>query len=422
MGLGSFKMDPENKRIVVTGLGVISPIGIGNDEFWRSLAAGASGIKRITSFDATPFTCTVAGEVTDFNPLDFIDPKKARRLDRFVQLALSAVKLAVADAGLAVESIRKDRVGVAAGTATAGQGWAFQQYEIFREKGYKRLNPFTAASTFPNACSSAISIELNVTGPSATFSSGCVSGAEAIGYAISLIKSGRVDAMIVCASEALLYPPIFGSYCASNLLTKANGIPSTTPRPFDKTRDGIALSEGAGAMILETAKAARQRGARIYAEIPGYGETCDAFHPIAEEPSGIQPAEAMRLALLDAGVSVEDVDYIKLHGTGDPVGDIIETRALKSLFGKRSYDIPMSSIKSMIGHSQGACGIIELVAATRALREDLIPPTINYKEPDPECDLNYCPNVSVKAKIKIALANTFGFGGKNVAIVISEPR
>ena len=408
------------KRIVITGIGIIAPNGIGKEPFWRSLVEGISGIKKISSFDTTLFPCTVAGEIPNFNPADFIESKKIKRLDRFVQLALSATKLALADAKLDINATAKERIGVACGTATAGQGWVFEQYEIFREKGYKRLSPFTAASTFPNASSASISIEVGATGPSVTFSSGCASGAEAIGYAMDLLRTGRVDIMIVSASEALLYPPIFGSYCATNLLTKLNGMPISTPRPFDKTRDGIVLSEVAGTLILETLDSATRRSASIYAEIIGYGETCDAFHPIAQDPLGTQATRAMELALVEADIPITDVNYVKLHGTGDPSLDLIETKALKKLFGKQAHQIPMSSIKSMIGHTQGACGTIELAACSLAVSTDVIPPTINYSTPDPDCDLMYCPNKAVRTRVNIALANTFGFGGKNVAIVLSK--
>jgi len=408
-------------QVAITGIGVIAPNGVGKEEFWNSLIAGKTGIRRITSFDPSPFPCTVAGEIPSFNPTQFMDAKKARRFDRFVQLALAATKMAVSDADIELEKMNSDEIGVSCGTATAGQGWVFQQYEIFKEKGYKKLNPFTAASTFPNASSSIISMEFGVHGPSVTFSSGCASGAEAIGYAMDSIRMGRANTMIVCASEALLYPPIFGSYCATRLLTKLNGDPVTTPRPFDKNRDGIVLSEGSAALILENLETAKMRRAKIYAELVGYGETCDAYHPIAQDPSGEQLHKAMALAIKEARVTVQQIDYIKLHGTGDINADIVETKAIKSLFGDYAKKIPMSSIKSMIGHCQGACAPIEVAASALAIQNGIIPPTINYTEPDPECDLDYCPNKAREATVKFALANTFGFGGKNVSIVLKKP-
>ena len=408
------------KRVVITGIGVIAPNGIGIDEFWDALKTGKSGIKKITSFDTEQFPTKVAGEITDFNPEKFLDLKQARRMDRFVQFAVSVAKMAVKDSGLIIKEENPKRIGVITGTATAGQGWVFTQYEIFRSKGYKRLNPFTAASTFPNASSSQISLEFKINGPSDTFSTGCASSGIAMGYALELIRNNKIDIAIVVGSEALLYAPIFGTYCIARIMSTKNGNPITTPAPFDKNRDGMVLAEGAGCVILENLDHAKKRKATVYAEFVGWGETCDAYHIISTEPEGKEAERAILIALEDAGIKREDINYIKMHGIGDPLNDKIETQVIKRVFGKKAYDIPTTSVKSMIGHTQGACSVIETVSAVLAIKNNMIPPTINYETPDPECDLDYVPNKARPYEIKHALINTFGFGGKNVVLIIKR--
>jgi 3-oxoacyl-[acyl-carrier-protein] synthase II len=408
------------KRVVITGVGVVAPNGIGKDEFWNALKAGRSGIKNISSFDPESFPTKIAGEVTDFKPGDFIDLKKSRRMDRFVQFAVSVAKMAVRDSGLIIEEENPARIGVITGTATAGQGWVFTQYEIFRSKGYKKLNPFTAASTFPNASSAQVSLEFKINGPSDTFSTGCSSGGIAMGYALELIRNNKIDAAIVIGSEALLYPPIFGTYCIARIMSTKNGNPIKSPAPFDKNRDGMVLAEGAGCVILESLDHAEKRKASIYAEFAGWGETCDAYHIISPEPQGKEAESSILMAIEDAGIKKKDIDYIKTHGIGGPVNDKIETQLIKRIFGKRAYDIPSPSIKSMIGHTQGACSVVETVSTLLAIKNNVIPPTINYETPDPDCDLDYVPNKARSYGIKHALINTFGFGGKNVVLVISS--
>lgn len=407
----------QKRRVVVTGLGVIAPNGIGKEEFWDRISNGVSGINLITRFDTTSFPTKVAGEVRNFDPLKYLDHKLSRRIDRFVQLALSSAKMAIDDSGISLTKENPNKVGVTVGTATAGQGWVFTQYEIFREKGYKRLNPFTAASTFPNAASAQISIEFGINGPSDTISSGCASSSTAIGYATELIRSGKTDIMFAGGAEALLYAPIFGTYCAARIMSTLD---ICTPRPFDKERNGIVLSEGAAMLILEELGHALNRKANIYAEIAGWGTTCDGSNMMAMREDGREAANAIRFALNDAGLTTKDIDYIKAHGSGAMLDDRIETKVIKDVFGEDAYKIPVSSLKSMIGHTQGACGAIESVASVLALLHNIIPPTINHETADPECDLDYVLNQKRKSRLDTILMNTFGFGGKNVAIIIKN--
>ncbi len=408
------------RRAVITGIGVIAPNGIGNDEFWDALKSGKTGIKRISSFDPESFPTKLAGEITDFKPGDFLDAKKARRMDRFVQFAVSVAKMAVKDSGLLIKEEDPTRIGVVTGTATAGQGWVFTQYEIFRAKGYKKLNPFTAASTFPNSSSSQISLELKIKGPSDTFSTGCASGGIAMGYALELIRKGKIDVAVVVGSEALLYPPIFGTYCIARVMSTMNGPVVKSPAPFDKNRDGMLLAEGAGCIILESLEHAEKRKASIYAEFAGWGETCDAYHIISPDPDAREAERSILMAIKDSGITKNEIDYIKPHGIGDPLNDKIETQLIKRIFGKRAYDIPSPSIKSMIGHTQGACSVIETVSTVLAIKNKITPPTINYRTKDPDCDLDYVPNKARSYDITHALVNTFGFGGKNIAVIIKR--
>ena len=410
----------KGRRVVVTGLGVVAPNGIGKDVFWKAIRDGISGIKTITRFDSTPFPTKVAGEIRDFDPIQYIDHKKARRTDRFVQLALASAKMAILDSKISLTNEDSNKVGVIIGTATAGQGWVFTQHDIFREKGYKKLNPFTAASTFPNAASAQVSMEFSINGPSDTISSGCSSSSTAIGYAVELIRNGRANVMLAGGAEALLYPPIFGTYCAAKVMSTLNGPEINTPRPFDKSRDGIILSEGGAVLILEELEHALKRNANIYAEIAGWASTCDGYSMMTMRTDGREAARAIRLALDDAGLSTKDINYIKAHGSGAILDDKIETKVIKNVFGKDAYTIPMSSLKSMLGHTQGACGAIEAIASVLALQHNIMPPTINYETPDPDCDLDYVPNQNRNTELNTILMNTFGFGGKNVAIIIKD--
>lgn len=410
----------QKKRVVVTGMGLVSPLGNNLDDFWSNISQGVSGIRPITHFDSTQFPTKLAGEVVDYTPSHFIDLKKSRRMDRYVQFALHAAIQAFSDAKLTLGTFDPYRAHIYIGTATAGQGWVFDQYETFREKGYRKLNPFTAASTFPNAVSSNIAIEFGIKGRCDTISSGCASSLNSVGYGYDAIQADRADLVFVGGSEALLYAPIFGSYSIARVLSTRFDEPARTPRPFDRDRDGTILSEGAGILILESLDHALSRGATIHAEVLGAGFTSDAFHMIAHEPSGIEMAVAMNMALQSANVRSTDIDYVHLHGMGDQSIDRIEVLAAKKIFGDHAQNMSFSAIKSMIGHLQGASGAVELIATILAIRNKLVPPTINLDNPDVDLDLNFTAKIAEHKLIQKAMVNTLGFGGKNASVIIGE--
>ena len=409
------------RRVVVTGLGVISSIGIGKQVFWESLSLGRSGIVPITAFDASAFTTRFAGEIRDFDPAQYIDFKRLKRMDRTSQLAVACAKMAVQDAGLDFQKNgARERSGVIIGTAMAGHGYILNQHAILMEKGPMRINPFTALAAFPDACASNISIELGITGPSFSLSTACSSASDAGGYAFEAIRSGAMDFLIMGGAEASIYPGILAAFCVARALSTRNEEPQKASRPFSMDRDGFVLGEGAGILVLEEYQHAKARGAHIYGEILGHGMTCDAYHMTAPDPEGKEAARAMRTALANAGVSASDVHYINAHGTSTPLNDKTETLIIKKVFGERASQIPISATKSMIGHLIGAAGAVELIATLLAMENSEIPPTINYSSRDPECDLDYVPNQSRKCKIQIAMKNSFGFGGKNSVLILGK--
>lgn len=407
------------RRVVITGLGVIAPNGIGKDAFWSALKSGRSGIRRITRFDPCPFPTQFAGEV-DFDPSLYISHKQMKRMDRTSFLAVSAAKMAVEDAKLDIKNEDPDRIGVTIGTAMAGHGKILEQHKVFIEKGPMRIDTFTAIASFPDAPSSQISIELGINGPSFSMATACSSASDAIGYAFNAIRNKALDIVIMGGADAPIFAPILGSFCVLRALSKRNDNPEQASRPFDKTRDGFVLGEGAGILILEDMEHAVRRNAHIYGEILGFGMTCDAYHMTKPEPSGKQAIRALKLALDDAGIKPEDVGYINAHGTSTPLNDKNETDVIKDVFSSYAYKLPVSSIKSMIGHLIGAAGSVELIGGLMALEKGIIPPTINYEVQDPDCDLNYVPNKSVKKAVSIMLKNSFGFGGKNSALVVGK--
>ncbi|MFZ5802987.1 MAG: beta-ketoacyl-ACP synthase II [Candidatus Omnitrophota bacterium] len=411
---------PKKRRVVVTGIGVVSSIGIGKEPFWQSLCEGRSGIATIQSFDPAPFTTQFGGEVRAFNPSDFIEHKKIKRMDRTSQMAVAAAQMAVADAKFDPAMNGRDRTGVIIGTAMAGQGYVFDQYKTFVERGPMKINPFTAIASFPDACAGNVSIELGVTGPSFSMATACSSASDACGYAFAGIKSGALDFILMGGAEASMNPGILAAFCVTRALSTRNEDPQGASRPFNLDRDGFVLGEGAGMLVLEEYEHAKKRGAYIYAEILGHGMTCDAYHMTAPDPEGTQAVRAMNLALADAGVHPRDIQYINAHGTSTPLNDKTETLVIKKVFGERAYQIPISSTKSMIGHLIGAAGSVELIATILAMDRKKIPPTINYKTPDPECDLDYVPNKARDAEIRMAMKNSFGFGGKNSILVLSK--
>ena len=408
------------KRVVVTGLGLITPLGVGKRMFWDALAKGKSGVQRVTRFDASGYPCQVAGEVYNFEPLDFLPRKKAGRMDRSVQFGVAASKMAVEDAGLDLARESSKRIGVAIGTTLGGQEWASEQQRIFWKEGPAKMNPFTAGVVFPNACSSEISIELGLKGPSLTFSTACASASNAIGYGLSLLRKGEMDVMVAGGTEAPIFPICFNTFYLARIMTSKNGFPPQTPAPFDKKRDGTVLSEGAGILIIETLEHALKRNARIYAEIAGYSTTCDAHHMTGLDPGNNTAAYDIKLALQDADLSAEDVDCIHAYACGTALGDKLETFAIKKAFGDYAYRVAVSATKSMLGHTQGASGAIELAAACLAMENETIPPTINYTYPDPECDLDCVPNEARRSKIDVSLLNCFSFGSKNAILVIKR--
>src|SRR3989338_8500818 len=406
--------------VVITGVGPITAIGAGKDAFWESLRAGRCGIATVKKFDPTPYPTQMAAQRNGFDFSAYIDAKWSRRMDLPSQLAVSAAKMAVVDAGLDLDKADRERIGVVVGTAMAGQAFILEQHDVYKAKGPMKINPFTALTVFPDAPASFISIDLGISGPSFSLATACSSALDAVGYSFNAIRRGELDAIVMGGAEATVFPQAFSAFCMLRAMSQQNDEPERACRPFDKLRDGFVLGEGAGMLVLEDLDHAKRRGAHIYAEILGFGMTCDAYHMTAPEPSGRQAARAIRLALDDAGVKPQDIDYINAHGTSTPLNDKTETLVIKQIFGQDAYKIPVSATKSMIGHLIGAAGAVELIATVLAMEHQIIPPTINYEVPDPDCDLDYVPNVSRKAPIEIALKNSFGFGGKNSALVIKK--
>ncbi len=411
----------EKRRVVVTGIGVIASNGIGKQAFWEAIKTGKSGISTITSFDPALFTTHFAGEIKDFNPEEYVLKKNLRRMDRTSQLAVAAAKMAVRDAKLDPGSNgSRERTGVMIGTAMAGHGYIMQQYEHFLKSGPSRVSPFVALASFPDACASQVSIELGVTGPSFSIATACSSASDAVGYAWEAIRSNTVDFIIMGGAEAGIYPGVLAAFCAARALSQRNDQPEKACRPFNLDRDGFVLGEGAGMLVLEEYEHACERGAHIYAEILGHGMTCDAYHMTSPDPEGKEAIRAMEIAMRNAKVTPDEIDYINAHGTSTPLNDKTETMIIKRVFGKHAYEIPISATKSMIGHLIGAAGSVELIATLLAMEHGIIPPTINYEVPDPECDLDYVPNKARPAQIRTAMKNSFGFGGKNSILIVRK--
>lgn len=410
----------QNRRVVITGLGILSSIGFGKKDFWESVSSGKNGISNITSFDTSKFSTHFAGEIKDFDPSKYLHHKRLKRMDRTSQFAVTAAKMAVEDANLDFKDGTRERTGVIIGTAMAGHGYIMKQHTVLMEKGPMRIHPFTALASFPDACAGNVSIELGVTGPSFSIATACSSASDACGYAFSAIKSGALDFLIMGGAEAALYPGILAAFCVARAISTRNDSPETASRPFSLDRDGFVLGEGAGMVVVEEYEHAKKRGAQIYAEILGHGMTCDAYHMTAPDPEGCEAARAMNIAMASAQINFEDVDYINAHGTSTPLNDKTETSVIKKVFGEKAYKIPISSTKSMIGHLIGAAGSVELIATILAMNNQIIPPTINYSTPDPECDLDYVPGESRDGEIKIAMKNSFGFGGKNSVVILGK--
>jgi len=399
---------------VVTGLGVVTPIGIGKETFWQNLIAGKSGVGPITHFDATAYSSQIAAEVKDFNPGDYLDKKEARRLVRFIQFAVAASQLAAKDAALTINSDNAAEIGVLIGSGIGGLQMLEEQCKILLEKGPDKMSPFTVPYMIADMAAGYVSILLGAKGPNLCVVTACASGSHSIGEAFRLIQHGYAQAMIAGGTEACITPLGVGSFCAARALTN-NG-----SRPFDKNRDGFVIGEGAGTVILEELERAQNRGANIYAEIIGYGMSGDAYHITAPAPGGEGAVRSMRAALKDAGLSPGKIEYINAHGTSTELNDKFETLAIKNTFGDHAHQLAISSNKSMIGHLLGASGAVEFIATVKTLTEGIIPPTINYETPDPECDLDYVPNQARKKSVTIAMSNSFGFGGHNATLIATK--
>ncbi|HPZ07324.1 MAG TPA: beta-ketoacyl-ACP synthase II [Candidatus Eremiobacteraeota bacterium] len=408
-----------NRRVVVTGIGPICCNGIGKEVYWKSLIEGKSNIDRITLFDPTPFPSKVAGEVKNFNPSDFMDRKEAKRMDRFTQFAVAATRLALEDASLTITDEISDRVGVLVGSGIGGLTTLEQQYNIMIKKGPDKVSPFFIPMLIANMASGFISIIYKARGPNYTIVTACATGAHCIGESYSIIKRGLADIMIAGGSDAAITPMSVSGFGNMKALTRSED-PKKACRPFDKERDGFIIAEGAGILILETLEGAKARNATIYGEIIGFGMNGDGYHMTAPDPEGSGAQKAIKLALKDANIKPEDVDYINAHGTSTPYNDRIETHAIKHVFGDYAHKLSISSNKSMIGHTLGAAGALEFSSTLLTLQENIIPPTINYEVPDPDCDLDYVPNKARYTNVNIAVSNSFGFGGTNAVLIAKK--
>ena len=404
------------RRVVVTGLGAVTPLGNDIPTFWEGLVRGRSGIARISRFDPTGYESQIAGEVKGFDPRQHMDHKDVRRTDRFTQLAIAAAREAVTDSKLDLAKDR-DRIGASIATGVGGLETLVDQVVVMRTKGPNRLSPFLVPMLMANAGSAQIGMQLGVRGPNVTHVSACASSAHAIGECGAIIERGQADAMIVGGAEAAVLPLAIGAFCTMHAMSRRNDEPERASRPFDKDRDGFVLSEGAGVVILEELEHARSRAAKIYGELIGYGATSDAYHITSPSPEGEGNARAMRMAIERAGITPADVQYINAHGTSTPYNDREETRAIKHVFGDHASKLLVSSTKSMTGHLLGAAGAIEAIACLKAMERGCVPPTINYETPDPDCDLDYVPNHSRPLDLKVALSNSMGFGGHNASII-----
>lgn len=409
-----------SRRVVVTGLGLVSPLGIGVEANWKAMLEGKSGIGPITKFDASAFSSRIAGEVRDFDPLEFMDKKEVRKMDPFIQYAIAAAAQAVEDAGLTKENLEGDGTGVYVGSGIGGIGAIENQHEILLTKGPNRVSPFFLISSIINEASGQISIKYRAKGPNSATATACATGTHAIGDSFKIIARGDADIMLAGGAEAPITPLGLAGFCAMRALSLRNDEPSKASRPFDAQRDGFVMGEGAGIVILEELGNAMKRGARVYAEIVGYGMSGDAYHVSAPCLDGEGAYQSMRRALEDAQIAPDEVDYINAHGTSTPYNDKIETLAIKRLFGDYARKVGINSTKSMTGHLLGAAGGFESAASVLCLKDQIMPPTINYEFPDPECDLDYVPNKARPASIRYALSNSFGFGGTNGALVFKR--
>lgn len=405
-------------RVVITGLGVVTPIGNDVPTFWQNLVSGVSGIDNVTAFDTSEYSTKIAGEVKNFNPEDYIDRKEVRRMDRFVHFAIAASKKAVEQADLDLSKVNAHRVGVYIGSGIGGLATLEENHKVLVEKGPRRVSPFMIPMMIANMASGYVSMQIGAKGPNSAAVSACATGTHSIGDATEIIRRGHADVMIAGGSEATITPLAFAGFGNMKALSTHNEEPKKASRPFDLNRDGFVMGEGAGIVVLESLEHALQRGANIIAEVVGYGMSGDAYHLTAPAPEGEGAARAMNEALRDAGLKPTDVDYINAHGTSTDYNDKFETMAIKTVFGDHAYKLAVSSTKSMTGHLLGAAGGVEAIACALAIQNGIIPPTINYETPDPDCDLDYVPNEARKQNVRVTMSNSLGFGGHNASIVL----
>jgi 3-oxoacyl-[acyl-carrier-protein] synthase II len=410
----------DKRRVVVTGLGLITPLGLGVDLSWQNLVNGKSGIRKISSFDVSAFPTQIAGEVVNFNPEDYIEFKEVKKMDRFIHFAVAAATLALNDSGLKITDSNSDRVGVLVGSGMGGLHAIEYYHSVLLEKGPRRITPFFIPMLTINLAAGQISIKFGAKGPNSAISTACATGSHSIGDAFKIIQRGDADAVIAGGTEAVITPMAVGGFNAMRAISTRNDEPEKASRPFDVDRDGFVIGEGAGIIILESLHHATDRGAKIYAEIVGYGMTADAYHITSPPPGGEGAARCMTLALKDSGIGHSEVDYINAHGTSTKYGDEIESQAIKAVFREHAYKVAISSTKSMMGHLLGAAGGVEAVISVLSIVNDMALPTINLDNPDPECDLDYIPHKARKMKINYALSNSFGFGGTNACLLFKK--
>ncbi len=406
------------RRVVITGLGMVTPLGTGVEKSWKAACAGVSGVGPITRFDASAFPSRIAAEINDFNAEDFMGKKEIRHFDIFVHYAVAAASMAVEDSGLRIDESNAHRVGSVAGTGLGGLVMLEHNHNILLEKGPHRISPFFIPGIIGNMVPGQIAIKFGARGPNYSIATACASSCHAVGEAFKLIRDNVADAMITGGSEAVVTPLTFGGFCSMRALSTRNDEPEKASRPFELNRDGFVVGEGSGMLVLEELEQAVDRGADIYAEVAGYGLSGDAYHVSAPHPEGIGAISCMKMALDSAGFRPEQLDYINAHGTSTKLNDLSENKAIKAVFGEHAYKLSISSTKSMTGHLLGGAGGVEAIFSALTIKHGIIPPTINYETPDPDCDLDYVPNVARKVKVKTVMSNSFGFGGTNASLVL----
>jgi len=405
------------RRVVVTGLGMVTPLGTGVEKNWEAACSGTSGIGPITKFDTTGFASRIAGEVKDFRSKDFMDKQQIRRFDIFIHYAVASARMAMEDSGLKINNKNAHRVGCVTGSGLGGLGMLEHFHSVLMEKGPKRISPFFIPGIIANMAPGQIAIEFNAKGPNLSIETACAASTHAVGEAFRLIRDGISDAMITGGAEAVITPLALGGFCSMRALSTRNDAPEKASRPFDLDRDGFIMGEGAGILILEELESALERSANIYGEVVGHGLSGDAYHVSAPEPEGEGAIQCMKGALDFAGLIPEDIDYINAHGTSTKLNDLSENKAIKSVFGDHAYKLSISSTKSVTGHLLGGAGGVESIFTLLTIKNGVIPPTMNYETPDPECDLDYVPNEARKARVRVAMSNSFGFGGTNATLI-----